>query len=134
MKKALSLILALVLCLSLCACGASETSNTPEDKAADAVRNHLLVQTLLEYSFEGVPQITTFVNKIEPKYNEKCDAKYEVTGKIFIMDKYGDSYYAKYNAYVLYDSTLGKYDVSKCELVHEFKFCSYEYVKDIPFK
>ncbi len=130
MKKALSLLLALVLCLSLCACGASETSNKPEDKAADAVRNHLLVQTLLEYSFEGVPKITTFVNEIEPKYYEECDVKYEVTGKIYIMDKYGDFWCAKYDAYVLYDSTSDKYDVSKCELD---KFYFYEYVKDAPF-
>ena len=133
MKKALSLILALVMCLSLCACGASETSNKPEDKAADAVRNQLLVQTLLEYSFEGAPKITTFVNEIEPDYDEKCDAKYEVTGKILIMDKYGDYWYAKYDAYVLYDSTLDEYDVSKCELQSKFTYFSYEYVKDAPF-
>ena len=92
-----------------------------------------MVQTLLEYSFEGVPKITTFVNEIELDYDEKCDVKYEVTGKIFIMDKYGDSWCAKYDAYVLYDSTLDEYDVSKCELQSEFKYVPYEYVKDTPF-
>ena len=133
MKKALSLILALLMCLSLCACGTSESPDTPEDRAAAAVRGQLLVKTLLEYSFEGAPKITTFVNEIEPEYDEECDTKYEVTGKVFIMDKYGDSYCAKYDAYVLYDSTLDEYDVSKCELKSDFTYISYEYVKDAPF-
>ena len=58
------------MCLSLCACGSKETANTPEDKAAEAVRNHLLIITLLEYSFEGAPQITTFVNEVDPAYDD----------------------------------------------------------------
>ena len=51
-----------------------------------------------------MPTITTYVEKIS-------ENTYEVTGKVTIKDKYGDSYTGKYDAEVEYNPSTEKCSV-----------------------
>lgn len=104
MKRLLALLLALICCLSLCACGAEEEEESVVDKVRSAVRSHIMVEITLFYDTTGVPNITMFVD-------ENSDGSYEVTGKVTVKDKYGDSYTGKYDAEVTYNKSTDKCDV-----------------------
>ena len=105
MKRIFALLMAIVLCFGLCACGGSkEPEKTPEDKVTSAVRSYIMVEITLSYETTGVPSITTFVNQID-------ETTYEVTGKVTVKDKYGDSYTGKYDAMVEYDPATEDCDV-----------------------
>ena len=98
MKKFLCLLLAMVMCLSLVACGGSEKSNVSsvEDKVRNAVKANIQAELLVNYDTVGVPEITCYIDEVG-------DNVYEVTGKVTVKDKYGDSYTGKYDANVEYD-------------------------------
>lgn len=105
MKKILALLLAIALCVGLCACGGSkEPEINPESEAADAVRSRIMVEIALGYDTVGVPSITTYVDQVG-------ENTYEVTGKVTVKDKYGDSYTGKYDATVEYDPATEDCDV-----------------------
>ncbi len=106
MKKVISLLLVLVLCLGLCACGGgnSESEESPEDSVISAVRARIMAEIALGYETTGVPTITTFVSEID-------ETTYEVTGKVSVKDKYGDSYTGKYDAEVDYNPETGNCNV-----------------------
>ena len=95
MKKALSLILALVMCLSLCACGGEDTSHKMTSKEAVIDAAEWNVQfTLTASGCKGLPsvQITSIEevgdNEFEfygtysakNEYNETVKGKFEGTG------------------------------------------------------
>ena len=106
MKKALSLILALVMCLSLCACGIGKDKKekSMSERAADAVRAQINVYITLHYDTNGVPQVTTYVN-------ETSMYQFEVSGKVTIRDKYGDTFTGKYDATAIYNPLTDEFDV-----------------------
>ena len=107
MKRIILVILAVVMCLGMCACGGgseAEESETPRDKVISSVKSHIMAQIALGYDTVGVPTITTYVEEVEENV-------YEVTGKITVKDKYGDSYTGKYDSTVEYDPELGSCDV-----------------------
>jgi len=98
MKKIISLLLAMLLIFSLCACSSSEGSgNSEEDKVISAVESRAIVEMTLGYETNGVPQITT------ASVEEVSENKWEVSGKITVNDKYGDSYTGTYDAVVEYN-------------------------------
>ena len=76
----------------------------PEDKLESAVKSRIMVEITLTYETTGVPSITTYVKEIG-------DNLYEVTGKVSVKDKYGDSYTGKYDAEVEYDPATEDCDV-----------------------
>lgn len=106
MKRVFALILVFALCFGLCACGggSTESKDSPEDKVRSAVRSRIMVEIALGYETTGVPTITAYVDDI----GNNC---YEVTGKVTVKDKYGDSYTGKYDAEVEYDPATGDCDV-----------------------
>ena len=105
MKRLLALLMVLVFCASLCACGGSGgKKETVEDKVISAARSRILVEIALGYDTEGVPNITTFVDDIG-------DNTYMVTGKVTVKDKYGDTYTGKYDAEVTYNPSSDQCDV-----------------------
>ena len=106
MKRVISLILVAAFCLGLCACGSggSKSENTPESKVVSAVRSQIMVEIMLSYDTNGVPTITTYVDELGAN-------RYEVTGKVTVRDKYGDTYTGKYDAEVEYDLSTGDCDV-----------------------
>lgn len=105
MKKLLAFLLALACCLSLCACGgAEEEEESVRDKVISAVRARIMVEITLTYDTVGVPTITTYVD-------ENSDGTFEVTGKVTVKDKYGDSYTGKYDAEVTYNESTDKCNV-----------------------
>ena len=64
----------------------------------------IMVEIALSYDTTGVPTITTFVDEIG-------ENTYEVTGKVTVKDKYGDSYTGKYDAEVEYNPATDNCDV-----------------------
>lgn len=97
MKKLFAIILSVVLGLSLCACSESgSNSESVEDKVRSAVENYIMASVAVQYDTTGVPSITAYIDEIG-------ENEYEVTGKVTVRDKYGDSYTGKYDAVVEYD-------------------------------
>lgn len=108
MKRILVLLLAVLMCVGLCACdessGYQDEELSPEEAVEKAVRNQITAKIILSYETEGVPTITSYVN-------EAGENVYEVTGKVTVKDKYGDFYTGKYDAEVEYDPEIGNCDV-----------------------
>lgn len=97
MKKMIALVLSLVLCLSLCACGDNGDDTTSvNQKVKNSVIAQLTLKVKLQYEITGQPIITTNIKEIS-------ENRYKVTGKITVRDAYGDSYTGKYDAIVDYD-------------------------------
>ena len=100
MKKALSLILALVLSLSLCACGKKEPEY-PEynvnDEIRSAVQAEAAVYCIIEYA--DVKSVMASVTDTD----DNGDGSYDVKGYITVIDDYADTYKGKFNAVVKID-------------------------------
>ncbi len=111
MKKLLAAFLALVLCFSLCACADKKTNTeTVEDKVRSAVEARLITYVALSYDTVGVPSITCYIDEVD-------ENKFEVSGKVTVKDKYGDTYSGKYDAEVEYNPSTDEcsvdYDLDK---------------------
>lgn len=114
MKKILAILMALVMCVSLSACGSSkEPEETVDEKVISAVKSDITAEIILFYDTVGVPSITCFVDEIS-------ENEFEVTGKVTVKDKYGDTYTGKYDAVVEYDPSTDECDVD-CELYKLYK-------------
>ncbi len=114
MKRVFALVLAVLMMVSLCACGggssSSETAESSErDKVTSAVRGRAVAAMLVEYETSGSPQVTM------ASVREKSNHEWEVSGKITVKDKYGDTYTCNYDAKVKYDPELDKANVTDFE-------------------
>ena len=117
MKKVLSILLGLVLCFSLCACGSkssestvsSEYTESVEDKVRNAVETTISVYVKLSYNTTGVPTIICYIDSSGTN-------EYTVSGKVTVRDKYGDSYTGKYDAVVVYNPETDSCSVSSYDL------------------
>ncbi len=103
MKKLIAITLTLIMCVGLVGCGGS-TEDSVESKVADAVESRVMTEVMLRYDTKGSPTITTFVD-------DQGGNNYVVTGKVTVMDKYGDSYTGKYDATAKYDPETEDCDV-----------------------
>jgi len=104
MKRIIALFLVLSLCFIMCSCSNSDPEETETDKVISAVKAQINTRILLSYEINGIPTITTFVDNTG-------DNTYEVSGKVTVKDKYGDSYTGKYDATVEYDPDTDDCDV-----------------------
>ena len=91
-------------CLCACSGGSGESEKTPRDEVVSAVRSRIMLEVTLRYDTTGVPNITTYVDEVG-------DNIYEVSGKVTVRDKYGDSYTGKYDAKVEYNPATEDCDV-----------------------
>ena len=109
MKKFLTSILTMLACFSLCACG-SDGGNVEsvEDKVKNAVETRIKVNIIMQYETTGVPNITYYVDEIS-------ENNFEVTGKVTVRDKYGDTYTGNYDAVVEYNPTTNECEVD-CDI------------------
>lgn len=97
MKKFLAILMVALLSISLVACsGSKEEPESVTDKVKDEVKYRIMATIAVQYETTGVPNITYYVD-------EMGDNTYEVTGKVSVKDKYGDTYTGKYDAVVEYD-------------------------------
>ena len=103
MKKVLSLILALVLCLSLCACGEPSVSIDEEIQLVIQAK----ASSYCKVSFNDVKNVSVSVTDTQPYLIEHgIDDEYEkyyVYGYVIVTDVYGDQYKAKFSANVYFD-------------------------------
>lgn len=114
MKKVFAIILAMVLCLSLCACsGGNGDTESVEDKVKLAVESQIMANIMLQYDTTGLPSITYYIDEIS-------ENNFEVTGKVTVKDKYGDSYTGKYDAVVEYDPATDDCDAD-CDIDKLYK-------------
>lgn len=86
MKKAIALILVLMLCLSLCACGGKDTSDkmTPKEAVADAAKWDVQF-TLTASGCKGLPSVQ--VTTIE----EVGDNEFEFYGTYSAQNEYNQT-------------------------------------------
>ena len=107
MKKIVSLLLVLVMCISLVACGGESLSESKtesvESKVESSVKAHIELDIICSYDTVGLPSITCYIDEIS-------ENNFEVSGKVTIKDKYGDSYSGKYDATVKYNPETDKCD------------------------
>ena len=109
MKKGLALILALVMCLSLCACGSKKVSEDDireevrisEDDIREEVRITVRARAIAKcmFTYQNVKFVSTAVTTMD----DNGDGTYDVKGYITVIDDYGDSYKAKFDATVSVD-------------------------------
>lgn len=97
MKKAISLILALVMCLSLCACGSGTQKKDLHEEIKITVQGRAAAQCMVKY--KDVKNVMASVTD----YDDNGDGTYDVKGYITVIDGYGDRYKAKYTAVVAID-------------------------------
>lgn len=98
MKKILLVCLSLALVFSLAACGGQGEAGDPvSEKVKNEVGRRIRVAITIDYDTVGSPTITYFLDEISTSV-------YEVTGKVTVKDKYGDTYTGKYDAIVEYDA------------------------------
>ncbi len=120
MKKLLSMLLVLIMAFSLYGCGEDEPSYDsyeeeaeveidPEEIIKEEMKAYITTEIMLSYKIAQIENISTFVTQISEK-------KYEVTGKVTILDKYGDSYTGKYDAEVKYNTTDNTVRVTDCDI------------------
>ena len=108
MKKLLSLILCLILCLSLFACNSEETQTTEGTKdtqQTEGTKNSTLENTEIEYSFFDVADIT-LIDSIE-------------TFPGFVPEEYINEYDTVFNAETIQEilEYLGSFKLKKAEYV-----------------
>ena len=100
MKKLLLVLLVTTLTFSLIACDGKESSKSAEELIIEdvksTVRGEISSTIIWKYDTEGAPTITYYVDEIS-------ENKFEITGKVTVCDKYGDTYTGKYDAVVEYD-------------------------------
>ena len=104
MKKTIAMMLVVILCMGLWACGPQEPEKTLPDRAGDEVRSQILFYVSISYEIVGLPNVTSFVKEIG-------ENEFQVTGKVTVRDNYGDSYTGKYDATAIYDPSTDDFDV-----------------------
>ena len=104
-----------VLCFAVCACGGNAGASD-EDITGEieyAVSLDLNVKVAMNYDVKGISNITYYVS-------EMGENQYEVTGKVTVLDKYGDSYTGNYDSIVEYDPATGECDAdSTLDTLHK---------------
>ncbi len=110
MKKIFVFVLVLAMVFSFSACGGTmqEEGKSVEDEIRSDVRSRVMVDVTLSYDIVGVPNITMYLDKVD-------EDTYEITGKVSVKDKYGDSYTGNYDA-VAVVSESGSVSISSCEV------------------
>ena len=110
MKKALSLILALVLCLSLCACGGSKTS--PEERLNEEAKKFVIayLNSSVGDLITGSPTVE-IASKTVIKENE-----WAILGTATITTNgEGQTLSAKFGIVATYNPESGEFEFSKVE-------------------
>ena len=115
MKKAIAFVLALIMIMSLVACGnfgkshqeneeVAETAENLKDRARKSAERYVAIYAGLSYSVSGVPyaHVATI--------NEISENKWKVYGKVNLKDKYGDAYSGNFDGYVTYDPESDSFD------------------------
>lgn len=100
MKKALSLFLVFVMCLSLCACGGGSSRPSLEEIAGDVQkRMELEAYDELTDDFSDISKVVASIRNL----HDNEDGTYDVKGYVTILSKSGKQYTANYTATVEVD-------------------------------
>ncbi len=94
LKKFTALILALVMCLPLAACGKKEPEFNLRDEIKLAIQAKASVECLFNYANVKLVLVDTL------NYDDNGDGTYDCKGYISITDDYGDKYRGKFDAVV----------------------------------
>lgn len=96
MKKTLCMVLALVMCLPLCACGSDKEEFDPRSAFRRTVESAVTAYCIVRYADVKVVDLTTLTIDV-------TGDKYTGKGKFTIRDDYGDTYTGKVTAVYKFD-------------------------------
>lgn len=108
MKKSVIACLLLACMLVFVGCGEKEPEQTLSQRVADEVEFQISFQVMNTYEIVGTPTVTSYVNELENGF--------EVSGKVTVRDKYGDSYTGYYDALAFYHEDSDKISVETLEI------------------
>lgn len=97
-RKTIALCLMLFIIASLgagCSVGEKDEPSV-SSRVVTEVKSKVQFMVGFQYDIVGLPQVTAYVQ-------ETGTNTYEVTGKVTVKDKYGDTYTGKYDAVATYD-------------------------------
>ena len=114
MKKILCFALVVILCCSFISCENKGAEPSKEDLVKECVKNRIGVELMLSYDITGNIQTTYFLDEVSTNV-------FEVTGKVTVKDKYGDTYSGKYDAVVEYDPQTKKCSIEDLEIGKLYK-------------
>ena len=107
MKRVLSFILTLTMCLSLCACASGQMSESEIRKKVERAVQGRAKAYCIAMSYGDLKSVQASVSSMDAKGTNK----YDVKGYITIVDGYGDTYKAKFDGSVeLYEDGRGLCD------------------------
>ena len=115
MKKFFLILISAVLCISFVACGNTDDSNDIRESIRQAI--WIKANSALQFNFQGTKLEGSYVDSqnITCYINQTDDLTYEVSGKVTVRDRYGDTYTGNYDAVVYFD-TDGDVDVASFDL------------------
>ena len=116
MKKILAILMVLVLCVSLFACNGNNSEDDVTRKIEIEVKNRAALEVKYNYQDVKTQTVTCFIE--EP--NEES-IYYAVSGKVTVVDKYGDTYTGKYDAEVSYDEAEDSASIISFKLDNLYK-------------
>jgi len=108
MKKAILILLATIISISLIACGSKQNESLDEIIKRN-VDSYVKSYVTFQYNPAAILNITFYID-------ESGNNEYEVTGKVTVKDKYGDSFTGNYTSFVRYDPETDDCNVISCEI------------------
>lgn len=115
-SRIISVLLAVAMSFIMCACGGANVKEelSVEELVEFSVQAKIGGLVKIMYDITGAPRITCYVEEVD-------ENEYEVTGKVTVTDKYGDTYTGKYDAEVEYDPEKKSCLVGDCDIADLYK-------------
>jgi len=108
MKKIMSIILVVILCCSLYACGSNSDSEpvtqSLRERAKISVESSIRIHIMVWYDDVSITSITY------GKQKEVDSNTFEFSGKVTVKDQYGDYYTGTFDSTVTYNASEDKFD------------------------
>lgn len=111
MKKLLTILMCLVMCFALCACG-GEREDSPYEKVENAARSYVSVEVYIDYGYQPAINITSC--------QDNGDNTYNVSGNVFVNATDG-TYKGTFYALVEYNPQTKKASTEDCEISKLYK-------------
>lgn len=108
-KSILAIFLAMAMCALLCACGAEESTASTAKEPSIKEQAIALAEREVRLEMKDKCDASGGITCKNALVNEVEDNKFEISGKVYAKDKYGNLSWADYDVRVTYYESLGKF-------------------------